>query len=373
MNEIMSVAPVLFEERPSTNQKVIAIATLNAEKSLNALNLEMIELLYAQISLWLNDNKVAAIILQGAGERAFCAGGDVVSVYHDLTTRRKNKHSVLSEQEVKESLAYRFFTQEYQLDQLIHHAKKPIVVLANGYVMGGGIGLLAGASHRIATEKTVMAMPELAIGLYPDVGASFFLNQMPNGIGLFLGLTGSHFTGACGKKIGLIDHLVNHRSLDNLVENICQIYWQENEHSNARLLDELFIEEKNALTLNNPSQIEQQTDIIAQLTRFNNITEIYQAIVNLETSDKWLLQAQNKLVSGSPLSAHLIYKQLKRCEGLTLEESFATELLLSLKCSQHFEFCEGVRALLVDKDKQPQWQFKQIDQVEQTQVSWFFN
>eukprot|EP00487_Bulimina_marginata_P011188 TRINITY_DN6654_c0_g1_i1.p1 TRINITY_DN6654_c0_g1~~TRINITY_DN6654_c0_g1_i1.p1 ORF type:complete len:189 (+),score=70.80 TRINITY_DN6654_c0_g1_i1:210-776(+) len=148
----------------------------------------MIHALSSQLTLWLADDKIAVIILQGAGDKAFCAGGDVVSIYHDLLQLRANTDSdskkdkrILSKTEISNALAVEFFTQEYQLDELIHQASKPILALADGYVMGGGVGIMAGASHRVGTQRTVLSMPEISIGLYPDVGASWFLNQMPKG------------------------------------------------------------------------------------------------------------------------------------------------------------------------------------------------
>jgi enoyl-CoA hydratase/carnithine racemase len=371
MNDNKLVSPVIFQEKRCDNGKGLAIATLNAPKAFNALNLEMIKLLLVQLEQWLQNKNIVVIFIQGTGDKAFCAGGDVVSLYHDLVKRRVAEQSVLSEKEVKESLAYEFFTQEYKLDQLIHLASKPIVALADGYVMGGGIGLLAGASHKIATEKTIMAMPEITIGLYPDVGASYFLNNMPNRLGLFLGLTGCSIDCHDGKYIGLIDHIIDSSLISKIIESSLKLSWQDDELINHQLLSELFDNQSNKAAIAK-SNIQSFEEIINQLLNHDYITDIYHAIINHETENIWFKKAQKKLSQGSPLSAHIIFRQLERSKGHSMKQCFEQELNLSIRCCQHREFVEGVRALLVDKDNRPQWLYTSIDQIEKKHLNWFF-
>ena len=142
----------------------------------------------------------------------------------------------ISDQAIVESLAQEFFSQEYQLDQLIHEFTKPILVWGDGYIMGGGIGLFAGASHRVVTEKTLLAMPEITIGLYPDVGASWFLNKVPNNAGLFLGLTGAIFNAVDALDIGLANIAISSHSKEHLLQSLSEVVWQ-GEHENFILLD----------------------------------------------------------------------------------------------------------------------------------------
>lgn len=170
-------APVLFEEWQCADKSLLGVATLNLPKALNALNLEMVKLLLAKLTEWEQREDVGAVLLRGAGEKAFCAGGDVVSLHNAM---KDNPGAV-------PAAAREFFCEEYQLDHAIHAFSKPFIVWGSGIVMGGGMGLLMGASHRIATETSRMAMPEITIGLFPDVGGSFFLNKMPPGCGLFCG------------------------------------------------------------------------------------------------------------------------------------------------------------------------------------------
>ncbi|HBO7462591.1 TPA: enoyl-CoA hydratase/isomerase family protein, partial [Pseudomonas aeruginosa] len=170
---------VLFEERPSLHGFRIGIATLDAEKSLNALSLPMIEALAAKLDAWAEDAGIACVLLRGNGAKAFCAGGDV----------RKLVDACREQPGEVPALARRFFADEYRLDYRIHTYPKPFICWAHGYVMGGGMGLMQGAGIRIVTPSSRLAMPEIGIGLYPDVGASWFLARLPGRLGLFLGLS----------------------------------------------------------------------------------------------------------------------------------------------------------------------------------------
>jgi len=367
---------VLFKELVTNNDKKIAIAELNSPKSLNALSLEMMTLLITQLTLWQDDDDVVLVILQGAGDKAFCAGGDVVSLYHALTEQRKTvqpneEFVVLDETTIRDNLAYEFFTKEYYLDQFIHEYSKPVMVWGDGYVIGGGIGLFSGASHRVVTEKTLLAMPEITIGLYPDVGASWFLNKAPSNIGLFLGLTGAIFNAADAKYIGLADVLVNSTDQQAIIDRLITVQWQDNE-KNPVLLSEVLTEFSANSETGLASNVKSNEALISRLTAYDNCVDIYHAIINEEFDDKWLQSAQKKLKNGSPLSAALIYQQLTSSKDFTLAECFASELNLSLRCCQYPEFSEGVRALLVDKDKTPNWRYENINNVPEETVDWFF-
>jgi enoyl-CoA hydratase/carnithine racemase len=371
----MQQSPVNFSEKTTANGKIIAIAELNAPKSLNALSLPMILLLTEQLNHWQINDSIAVVVVKGAGDKAFCAGGDVVSLYHHL----KDNNYPISDETIVSSKALEFFQHEYQLDQLIHAYKKPILAWTNGYVMGGGVGLMAGASHRVSTEKTLMAMPEVTIGLYPDVGASWFLNKMPNNIGLFLGLTGAMFNGVDAKLLELADYLIHSDKLDEIEKKLIGTYWDD-EGKNHQLLNETLAEFRIKEKEQPESLIVKHQTVIAELTKSDNITEIHQAILNCDLNgglekkidDKWLQKAQQKMQNGSPLSCALIYQQLKRCKSHTLEQCFESELNLSLRCCQQNEFSEGVRALLVDKDKNPQWRYQDINDIDHKIIEWFF-
>ncbi|MEI6839543.1 MAG: enoyl-CoA hydratase/isomerase family protein, partial [Alcaligenaceae bacterium] len=185
MSEVNSEnAVVLFEELNCANGMRIGIATLNTPKTLNGLSLEMTRLLAKKIEVWANDPKLAVLVLKGAGDKAFCAGGDLHALHHSMVDNQgraaiENQH------------AGTFFAEEYALDYRLHTFPKPILVWGDGIVMGGGMGLMIGASHRVVTDTSRLAMPEISIGLFPDVGGTWMLNRLPGKTGLFLGLTGA--------------------------------------------------------------------------------------------------------------------------------------------------------------------------------------
>ena len=172
---------VLFEELPTACGRSVGVATLNAPAALNALSLSMVRALTPMLRQWAYDNAIVGVVLQGAGEKAFCAGGDLRELYESL---RANPGE-------PSDYARGFFAEEYQLDYLIHTFDKPILCWGHGIVMGGGIGLMSGASHRVVTSQSRLAMPEITVGLYPDVGGSWLLRRMPGRLGLFLALTGA--------------------------------------------------------------------------------------------------------------------------------------------------------------------------------------
>ncbi|WP_206483963.1 enoyl-CoA hydratase/isomerase family protein [Thalassotalea sp. G2M2-11] len=372
----LTCTPVIFTEQPTANGKKLATACLNSPNTLNALSKEMIELMLEQLPIWLADPNVVAIIFTGAGDKAFCAGGDVVSIYHELVKLRQGELStegLLTEAQVEKAQAKYFFSLEYQLDLLIHKASKPIVALLDGYTMGGGIGLMAGASHRVATENTVLSMPEISIGLYPDVGASWFLNQMPQGVGVFLGLTGAFINGKDGIDVNLADHIVDANELEALVKQLANLDWQASEQANHQLLTQFLIEIEQRQQQVITGNIAQFTPLFEQLAQCSDCEQCFNAIMAFPSDEAWFIKAKKKLQAGSPLSAHVIYQQLNRCRDLSLEQCFANELNLSVRFCQHREFVEGVRALLVDKDNKPNWQYNNIYEVEESQVEWFFS
>ena len=363
---------VIFSELQCANNRNIGVAELNNPKALNALSLPMIRLLYQQLTVWESNSNIALIILKGSGDKAFCAGGDVVSLYNAINVMRVNGDSI-SDATIASSSCGDFFKEEYQLDLYLHQYKKPIVVWGDGYVFGGGIGLFAGASHRVTTENTTMAMPETAIGLYPEVGASWFLNKMPNNIGLFLGITGAFFNASDAKYLGLSNFTIESTQLVNIIKKLCSINWGVDNSDYEKLNSILNKFELSSLSQMPKSLVKQNASKISSLVSCKTIDAIYSGISDSVFEDEWLSVAQHKLRKSSVLSIMLTYEQLKLTKQFSKAECFDAELNLSLRCCQYTEFAEGVRAQLVDKDKKPQWVFKQINKVEPELLTWFFS
>jgi enoyl-CoA hydratase/carnithine racemase len=357
-------AVVLFETITADNGKLIGVATLNSEKSLNALSLPMVELLLPQLQLWKDDPKIVMVLLQGAGDKAFCAGGDIRDLYHTM-----REHPDTYQHYVED-----FFTKEYSLDYLIHTFDKPVLVWGNGIVMGGGLGLMAGASHRVVTGTSRIAMPEMAIGLYPDVGGSWFLNRMPQGCGLFLGLTGASINAADAKLIDLADHFIPHDQKSQVLEKLKAIRWGNTVILNhQKLSDELLTLEELSRNQQPASQIRLHQAQIAVLTAHPDLASAMQAILAMPNEDSWLSKAKASLQYGSPITAHIVYRLLQLGQSKILADSFRLELGLSVQCGKLGEFTEGVRALLIDKDQKPQWLYPDVGSVPASVIDQLFS
>jgi len=370
---------VIFQEVDCDNGKKIGVVTLNSPKSLNALSGDMIALLYPKLITWQKQQNIAAVFLQGEGEKAFCAGGDIVHLYNALKTNTlQSTNTEFSVDALSADNKFApeiedYFTQEYQLDFLIHTFNKPFIVWGNGIVMGGGLGMLVGASHRVVTENSRIAMPEISIGLFPDVGGSYFLNKMPAGCGLFLALTGASINAADAKFCQLADYFVEQQQKDNFVSQLKMINWGEtvplNHDKTSQLLQDF---EQGSVSKLPVSPLREHQTLITQLVEKHDLIAIVTAIVSIETEDKWLSRAQKSLKNGSALSAQLAYSQLQRGKGMALADCFRMELNLAVKCGHFGEFLEGVRALLIDKDNSPQWYYPSIELIDAKVLDWFF-
>lgn len=366
---------VLFNEVDCDNGKKIAVITLNSPKSLNALSGDMISLLYPQLMSWQQQEDIVAVFLQGEGEKAFCAGGDIVHLYNAMSSSEDTEDSVknLSNETNFAPEIEEYFTQEYKLDFLIHTFNKPFIVWGSGIVMGGGLGMLVGGSHRVVTESSRIAMPEISIGLFPDVGGSFFLNKMPEGCGLFLALTGASINAADAKYCQLADYFIEQQHKDNLINQLKMIDWQEenslNHDKTSQLLQEF---EQSSLNQLPASPLAEHQTLISQLLEKQELTDIIKAILKVESEDKWFSRAQKSLKRGSALSAQLAYSQLQLGKDLSLADCFRMELNLAVKCGCFGEFHEGVRALLIDKDNSPKWQYSSVDKIDREVLDWFF-
>ncbi|MBL6734575.1 MAG: enoyl-CoA hydratase/isomerase family protein [Shewanellaceae bacterium] len=361
MNKSTVVSPIVFETWPTSHGKLIGYVCLNLPQQLNALSLTMIDRLLQQLQRWQVDDDLVCVVFDGAGEKAFCAGGDVRKLYAE---------GLLTPQAINEYVTH-FFQQEYELDHLIHHFTKPILVWGDGIVMGGGLGLMAGASHRIVTETTRLSMPEITIGLYPDVGAGYFLNQMPIPLGLFLGLTAYVLNGAEAVYVGLADCITTQDQKKHLFAQLKQLAWQvpgtvANHICLTTCLDQL------------PAPPLLHCDVQthqAELTRLlapDSLVEVENNVSAWQPKTPSLIQAKTTLLAGSPLSKGIVWQQLHPPRPLSLAEVFRQELILSVNCIAYGDFIEGVRALLIDKDKKPIWQVPTVADITAPQIARFF-
>jgi enoyl-CoA hydratase/carnithine racemase len=337
---------VLLCEIAAGGGKKIGHATLNAEKTLNALSLDMVRSLDAALARWAKDASVVCVVIDGAGDKGFCAGGDV----------RFLRDASLSFKGVGPNpQAETFFGEEYRLDYRIHTYPKPVMVWGGGIVMGGGLGLLAGASHRVLTETSRIAMPEITIGLFPDVGGSWFLPRMPGRAGLFLALTGAAINASDALYLGLGDHLVATSDRSRVLEALTRATWSADADDNRSRLTFLLREFSMRKDAAPESNVRKHADAIARMTEGATLAEVRQQITGYAGEDAWLKRAAGALASGSPTTAALIWELRRRAQHLGLAEVFRMELIVALQCCAHPDFPEGVRALLIEKDNKPKW------------------
>lgn len=358
-------SPVLFSTLDTANGMKVGVATLNSPKTLNGLSLPMCELLAAQLTQWETDNTIAFIVLKGAGEKAFCAGGDLHTLYQAMLNNT-------SGQAWDNEHARRFFDVEYRLDYQIHTYSKPILCWGNGIVMGGGVGLMMGASHRVVSETTRFAMPEITIGLFPDVGGTWMLSRLPGGIGLFLALTGAQLGASDCQFLGLADYTLESNRWDDLLIAIGQAAWSTQRQDNDNSLRNLLLSLQPTETL--PiGPLQTHYCAIQRACDGKDFTRICTNIALWANhDDKWLQRAASTFATGAPGSARLCFTLLQRMRFLSLADVFRKEYIVALQCGVQGDFQEGIRALLIDKDKQPKWNPATLDQATEEWVQCYF-
>lgn len=342
---------VAYQELDTACGRRIGVATLDAPKTLNSLTLDMVDSLLARFGEWQTDDDICAVVLRGNGEKAFCAGGDVQALHRSATENPGGPCSY----------AETFFEREYRLDFLLHTFAKPVLCFGHGIVMGGGLGLFAGCSHRIVTERTRVAMPEITIALYPDVGGSWFLNRMPGKTGLFVALTAASLNAADMLYAGMADHYLPSDQLDNLLQSLQAATWDGQDATTV--VDATISVATAGAEPDKPAALQQHRALIDSLCAGDSLSAVVTAILADTTDNAWLQKGRDALRGGSPIAAHTIWEQLRRSAKFSLAEVFQFELMLSTNVVRYPEFAEGVRALLIDKDRTPAWRFASVDEV----------
>ncbi|MFB2537794.1 MULTISPECIES: enoyl-CoA hydratase/isomerase family protein [unclassified Acinetobacter] len=320
---------------------------LNRPKALHALDADITLALHSMFEHLHHREDVRAIWFDSTTPKAFCAGGDVRALRQHILAN----NIVAAEQ---------FFSQEYALDKLLHHYAKPVVVWGEGFVMGGGLGLFMASPFRLVTPQSRLAMPEINIGLYPDAGGTRFLADRGT-IGLFIGLTGAIMTAAGGYSIGWATHICAWNR-DQVLQRLTSIAWHDYPAGDFRAIDDTL----NSLHRPVPAgPLQKSLQTIEQACRGEDFLQDYQAISQLMSHPSdWLRQAAENLAHGSPTTAALTWLLWQWAKTLrSWDEVFQLEHEISMWKVQHSDFVEGVRARLVDKDLQPQWQVGQIKHI----------
>lgn len=348
----METSTVLFEINNG-----IGWVTLNRPKVLNSLNLEMVKLIQECLEKWRNNPDVAMVCVLGAGEKGLCAGGDIRDLYDHRSTNMAEH-------------ALSFFTTEYLMDYTLWNFPKPVLIYMDGVVMGGGVGLSVGASHRIVTEKTKWAMPEMNIGFFPDVGSSYFLNRLPETIGRYLALTSAIVKAEDVLYLGCADYYVEEKDWEELKLALCEKQWTGN--NVAYELDKLIA--KFAKTTYKVSSFKEDKGKIDQHFSFNTVEEIIHSLDQSSVeADDWEDKIRKDLLAKSPTSLKVALKQQQEGKQRSYADCLKMELNLAMNFMKHDDFYEGVRSMLVDKDKSPKWTPASLEGVTEATVSSFFH
>lgn len=331
---------ILSEQLPTDDGRSIGIITLNNPKALNAQSLDMVKAMMRIFSDWRDDESVVAIVLRGAGERALCAGGDI-----------KTLSQATGLSDVQE-----FFEHEYALMQMLYEYPRPILAWGHGVVMGGGLGLLSACSHKAVTSETMMAMPEVSIGLFPDAGGSWFLNRMMGKVGLFLGLTGARFSGVDALYLGLADVYVVPDSYGDVIKALTSADWQGDRHG---LLNQILA--KFYQTPDHDSQILKDFHAINALMNAGSLADVDRALRGYQGDSEFIKSAIENYTKGSDTTKALTWRIYHEVKPYSIAEMFDMERKVAVNCAMRGDFKEGVRALLIDKDKNPKWRYTLAD------------
>ncbi len=325
--------------------------TLNRPQALNALSLEMIRAMSHALLAWQHDPEVHAVILRGEGGKALCAGGDI-RFFHRAAT-------------AGDPQLVTFFTEEYRLNHLIFQYAKPYIALMDGVVMGGGMGVSQGASLRVVTERTKMAMPETNIGLFPDVGGGWFLARVPGSVGEYLGVTGQVIEAADALSVGLADCHVTTEALAAVVQRLRDGNW-----SRAEQIAACFTE---AASAPDASRAIIATHRAAIDACFNQDT-VQGILADLAGSAdaEWAAQTAAHMIKRSPLMMAVTLEQIRRGRHTTLADELRRELDMMTHVFAQGDGIEGIRALAVDKDHAPRWKHASVDAVREDEVAAFF-
>jgi enoyl-CoA hydratase/carnithine racemase len=339
----------------------VGFITLNRPVALNALTLQMVRDLTRCLVAWREDTRVQAVAIRGSGKAgqfgAFCAGGDIRFFHQALLSGDPSPED--------------FFTEEYTLNHLIHTYPKPYIAFMDGVVMGGGMGISQGASHRLITQRSKIAMPETAIGLFPDVGGGYFLSRCPGFTGEWLALTGTTLTGAEAIALGLADHYLDAAQQATAWDALGQI-----NPTDSQQLDQWVTAFSIA---NSPEEIRAK----GQIDHYFSMDSVVSIVHALEAeSSDWAQKTAAQLRQRSPLMLHVTLEQIRRARHLSLADDLRMERDMVRHCfyPRHLgrsgaatETAEGVRALVIDKDNTPRWQPARIEEVTPDMVQPFFD
>jgi enoyl-CoA hydratase len=320
--------------------------TLNRPKALNALTYAMCEKITELLLEWEDNSEIGAVLIDGAGDRAFCAGGDVI-LLHDSG-------------KAGDSRAEEFWRIEYALNELIHCYSKPYISLIDGFVMGGGVGLSVHGRYRVAGDATVFAMPETGIGYFPDVGGTFFLPRLGMSVGQWLGLTGARLNVGQTCDIGIANLYVPTDKHSDLIEALGMADLDGTDSRVNKVLEAF-------------SQVPPAHDAIPKAIKAFNCGSVPEILLSLDRDNsEWAAKQAKNIRRKSPIAMCVTFEALKRGINMTFRQVMTQELDISLNFLRTQDFYEGIRSQLIDKDRNPKWSHSSVDEVSPAQVEQLF-
>ena len=319
----------------------LALVTLNRPAALNALTTDMILRFHAQLDAWATDSAVRRVAVRGAGGKGFCAGGDIRALYDGRGT----------------AITADFFREEYRLNRAIFHYPKPYIALMDGITMGGGVGVSVHARHRVVSEATMLAMPETGIGLFPDVGATYFLPRMPGRLGACMALTGARLRAADCLYGGIADVFVPSARQDDLIAAL------RGDPDIDAVLQSFATDAGDSSLARHRAEIDR--------CFVGDTVEAIEAALEREGTD-WAKAQRGVMAGKSPTSQKIALRQIQVGARLDFDDCMRLEYRLSQHCMAGHDFFEGVRAVVIDKDQAPKWQPARLDQVSGIAVEEYF-
>ena len=353
---------VILAELNTSGVMRIGHAHLNMVASLNALTLDVVKALSAAVLHWSTRDDIAGVLITGEGEKAFCAGGDIQALYRAAVANREAG-------KVVDRYPFEFFAEEYRLDYLLHTLNKPVITLGHGIVMGGGYGLFAASDYRVLTQRSKLAFPEITIGLFPDAGGSWVLKNLPQPTALFLGLTGSQVNATDALALNIGTHLIDHEQRQTFVDGLATMEWSKDDAGNRALLDEYLVSCSHQGQHPEP----ELSGFNGALVEVGSLSDCVTSIVAMQGQSAWIDRGIGNLQKGCPVTAGIIFEQMRRVKTMTLAESFRMELAVATRCLQWPDFAEGVRALLIDKDGAPKWTVDSVDDLSKEYIDAHFD
>lgn len=327
------------QEILTEKQGVAMVVTLNRPAALNALSQNMIQMISRGLSDWQDDDEIRTVVFRGAGGKAFCAGGDIKATWSQRDNLPQNDH---------------YFHDEYSLIRQIYHYPKPTVALMDGITMGGGYGVAGACRYRVATENTKWAMPETGIGFFPDVASAYYLNKAPGAMGMCLALSGMTIGPEDTVYGGFASHYTYAAALPDMLAAI-----QNGTRPEVAIGDH----HRDPVVV---GPLCSHDDVIERCFSERSVEEIF-ASLKKENSE-WAGETLALLETRSPLSLKVTFERMKRAAGQDFDTIIEDDYVIAQHYMRGSEFFEGVRAVLVDKDKTPKWSPDRLENVTEAAV-----